>query len=208
MKHLSILGSTGSIGRNALKLVEMFPERFSVKALAAKTNTALLAEQIARFQPDIAVVYDEKRAYELKGLVPDQSRVEILHGEDGYRAAATHGSLDTVIAAMVGAAGLIPALAAIEAGKDIALANKETLVAAGEVIMDAVKKNQVSLMPIDSEHSAIFQCLNGEKRADVSKIILTCSGGALTRMPPVVSQGMSGFFGLSFTITIWPAWRS
>ncbi|MFC1814888.1 1-deoxy-D-xylulose-5-phosphate reductoisomerase [Thermodesulfobacteriota bacterium] len=177
MKHLAILGSTGSIGCNALKIVEMFPERFSVKALAAKTNTALLAEQINRFHPDIAVVFDEKRALELQGTIPAKSGVEILHSQEGYRNAATYGPVDMVIAAMVGAAGLMPALAAIESGKEIALANKETLVMAGAIVMKTASGKGIQILPIDSEHSAIFQCLLGQRRQDLAKILLTASGG-------------------------------
>ena len=152
MKHLSILGSTGSIGRNTLKIVELFPERFTVKALAAKTNTALLANQIQRFAPDIAVVIDETRAIE-------------------------------VVSAMVGAAGLIPTLDAIEAGKDIALANKETLVIAGEIVVEKAKRHGVQIFPVDSEHSAIFQCISGNRQQDLDKILLTGSGGPFLNLP-------------------------
>ncbi|MBW2607649.1 MAG: 1-deoxy-D-xylulose-5-phosphate reductoisomerase, partial [Deltaproteobacteria bacterium] len=159
MKLLSILGSTGSIGRNTLKIVEKFPERFAVKALAGKDNIELLAKQIKRFCPEIAVVFDEKRAHELKNILPVESDVEIMHGQDGYRAAATHDNVEMVVTAVVGAAGLLPTLAAIEAGKDIALANKETLVMAGEIVIQKAADKGVKILPIDSEHSAIFQCI-------------------------------------------------
>ncbi len=177
MKYLSILGSTGSIGRNALKIVEMFPERFAVKALAAKKNIELLASQIERFRPEIVVVFDEKRALELKKILPLPCNAEIMHGDDGYRVAATHDSVDMVVSAMVGAAGLIPTLAAIDAGKQIALANKETLVMAGEIVMKRAEQKGIKILPIDSEHSAIFQCLKGHRKEDLSKILLTASGG-------------------------------
>jgi 1-deoxy-D-xylulose-5-phosphate reductoisomerase len=183
MKNLSILGSTGSIGRNALEIVAMFPERFTVKALAAKDNISLLAGQVEKFSPDIAVVFDETRAVELKHLIPSGSRVEIMYGQDGYRSAATYDSVDMVVTAVVGAAGLIPTLAAIEAGKNIALANKETLVMAGEMVIKMAARNRVKIIPIDSEHSAIFQCIAGNRREDLDKILLTASGGPFLNRP-------------------------
>ena len=183
MKNLSILGSTGSIGRNALEIVAMFPERFTVKALAAKDNISLLAGQVEKFSPDIAVVFDETRAVELKHLIPSGSRVEIMYGQDGYRSAATYDSVDMVVTAVVGAAGLIPTLAAIEAGKNIALANKETLVMAGEMVIKMAARNRVKIIPIDSEHSAIFQCIAGNRKQDLDKILLTASGGPFLNRP-------------------------
>ncbi len=183
LKLLSILGSTGSIGCNVLKIVEFFPERFAVKALAAANNVALLAKQIERFRPEIAVVLDEKKALELKKILPAGTGVEILYGEDGYRTAAAHGSVDMVVVAIVGAAGLIPTLTAIEAGKTIALANKETLVMAGEIVMKMADEKGVKILPVDSEHSAIFQCLAGHRKKDLSKILLTASGGPFLNRP-------------------------
>jgi len=181
MKYLSILGSTGSIGRNTLSIVKMFPERFAVSALAAKENVALLAEQIGQFSPEIAVVFDEQRAVELKKRLPATSHVEILYGEEGYRTAATSG--DMAVTAVVGAAGLLPTLAAIDAGKDIALANKETLVMAGEIVMKRAADKGIKILPVDSEHSAIFQCLAGQRREDMDKILLTASGGPFLNCP-------------------------
>jgi len=183
MKNLSILGSTGSIGRNALEIVEMFPERFSVKALTAKNNTTLLARQVERLDPEIAVVFDESRALELKSLLKSGSGVEIMYGQDGYKNAATHDSVDMVVTAVVGSAGLIPTIAAIEAGKNIALANKETLVMAGEIVVKRAAINSVKILPIDSEHSAIFQCIAGNRRQDLDKILLTASGGPFLDRP-------------------------
>lgn len=184
MKFLSILGSTGSIGRNTLKIVEKFPERFGVKALAGKGNIELLAKQIKRFCPEIAVVFDEKRAHELKNILPvEEFDVEIMYGQDGYRAAATHDNVEMVVTAVVGAAGLLPTLAAIEAGKDIALANKETLVMAGEIVIQKAADKGVKILPIDSEHSAIFQCIEGQRREDLEKIHLTASGGPFLNKP-------------------------
>ncbi len=187
-KNLSILGSTGSIGRNTLKIVEMFPERFAVRAIAAKTNVALLAEQIEQFAPEVAVVFDEARAIELRNrldasAVSKTSKVDILHGEAGYMAAAAHDSVDMMVTAVVGAAGLRPTLAAIDAGKDIALANKETLVMAGEIVMTRAADKGVNILPVDSEHSAIFQCLAGQRREDLDKILLTASGGPFRNTP-------------------------
>ena len=183
MKNLSILGSTGSIGRNALEIVEMFPERFSVKALTAKNNTTLLARQVERLDPEIAVVFDESRALELKSLLKSGSGVEIMYGQDGYKNAATHDSVDMVVTAVVGSAGLIPTIAAIEAGKNIALANKETLVMAGEIVVKRAAINSAKILPIDSEHSAIFQCIAGNRRQDLDKILLTASGGPFLDRP-------------------------
>ena len=183
MKNLSILGSTGSIGRNTLKIVEMFRDRFKVKALAAANNVELLARQIETFHPEIAVVFDENRALELKNVLPSGADVEILHGEDGYRAAATYDSVEMVVTAMVGAAGLMPTLAAIEAGKNIALANKETLVMAGEIVVKKAAEKNISILPIDSEHSAVFQCIAGHRREDMDKILLTASGGPFLNKP-------------------------
>jgi len=183
MKRLSILGSTGSIGGNVLNIVEKFPQDFAVDVLAAKDNVALLARQIEQFRPVLAVVYDEKRARELKDLIGSAGHVEILYGDSGYQKAATVDSVDMTVTAMVGAAGLIPTLAAIEAGKTIALANKETLVMAGNLVMQQAAQKGVDILPIDSEHSAIFQCLQGERNEDVDKILLTASGGPFLNRP-------------------------
>ena len=191
MKCLSILGSTGSIGCNVLNIVEMFPQELTVKVLAAKSNVALLARQIVQFHPDLAVVFDEKRARELKDLIPSEVDVEILYGEMGYRRAAAYEAADMTVTAMVGAAGLMPTLAAIEAGKTIALANKETLVMAGDLVMQRAAEKGINILPIDSEHSAIFQCLQGERKEDVAKILLTGSGGPFLKRPKEDFVGIS-----------------
>lgn len=177
MKTISVLGSTGSIGRNVLKIVEMFPDRFAVHALAAGRNVDLLAKQVARFSPQLAVVFDRAHADRLKAQLPPRSPVEIAWGPSGYEAAATLDSVETVVSAIVGAAGLLPTLAAVDAGKQIALANKETLVMAGELVMQRAADKGVRILPVDSEHSAIFQCLAGQRKADFAKILLTASGG-------------------------------
>ncbi len=177
MKRLSILGSTGSIGRNVLRVVDQFPQRFSVAALSAGRNVELLAEQVERFTPEMVAVLDEGVAQRLKELVGGKRRLEILHGLDGYRTAATLHSSDLVVSAMVGSAGLLPTMAALEAGKSVALANKESLVMAGELVMSTARDKGASIIPVDSEHSAIFQCLAGHRREDLKEIVLTASGG-------------------------------
>ena len=183
MKQISLLGSTGSIGTNTLKVVTDFPDRFSVTALAAKSNTVLLAEQIRQFRPALAVVYSKRHASELKARLSLDIDVEILWGEKGYTTAAAHPQADVVVNAMVGAAGLGPTLAAINAGKDIAFANKETLVMAGEIVMAGAADKKVQILPIDSEHSAIFQCLSGNRKSDLKRIFLTGSGGPFAHRP-------------------------
>lgn len=182
MKQLSILGSTGSIGRNVLNVVEMFPDKFGVKALAAKNNIELLSEQVERFRPEIVSVFDEKTAENLKKRLHPGSDTEVIYGEAGYKSVAMWDSSDVVLSAMVGASGLVPTLAAIEAGKMVALANKETLVMAGDIVMKHAAEKGVRIMPVDSEHSAIFQCMEGNRIVDVDKIILTGSGGPFLRM--------------------------
>jgi 1-deoxy-D-xylulose-5-phosphate reductoisomerase len=184
-KALSILGSTGSIGTSTLKIVSQFEDRFSVKALTGYTNIDKLANQIEQFRPEIAVVKDREYAENLKKKLSltFASALKILYGREGYTAAATLEGVDMVVGAMVGAAGLLPILAAIESGKEVALANKETLVMAGELVMSKVRAKGVKLLPIDSEHSAIFQCLNGNRRQDLEQILLTASGGPFRTLP-------------------------
>jgi 1-deoxy-D-xylulose-5-phosphate reductoisomerase len=183
MKPISILGSTGSIGRSALSIVRMFPDRFGVKALAAKRNVELLAEQIREFGPEAAAVYDEQSARSLKALLPSSNRTRVVHGDDGYRAVAAWESAEMTLSALVGAAGLLPTLAAIEAGKTIALANKETLVMAGGIVTAKAAERGVRILPVDSEHSAIFQCLQGQQREGLAQILLTASGGPFLDRP-------------------------
>lgn len=183
MKSLALLGSTGSIGRGTLKIVARFPNEFRVKTLAAKTNIARLRDQIVSFHPEAVAVFDQETAGKLKGCLPEGLNVKILFGAEGYRAVATWEGVDMTVGAMVGAAGLEPVMAAIAAGKDVALANKETLVMAGELVKVAVARHGVRLLPIDSEHSAIFQCLHGHRPQDLDKIILTASGGPFLNTP-------------------------
>jgi len=184
-KNLTILGSTGSIGRNLLQIVEQFPDRLHVIALAAKSNIRLLTQQIERFNPKVAVVYNAENAHSLREALPANHTVKILYGDTGYQEAATLADIDTVVTAVVGAAGLMPTLAAIDAGKEIALANKETLVMAGGLVMRQAAEAGVRILPIDSEHSAIFQCLHGQRQEDFERIFLTASGGPFLNTPQV-----------------------
>lgn len=175
MKSISLLGSTGSIGRQTLEVVAANPDKLKIRAIAAHTSDELLEEQIKMCQPDIAVLSDKEAAARLCKRY--HGKTEILAGEEGLLAAATYDGADTVLASMVGYAGLRPTMAAIECGKDIALANKETLVAAGSLVMQAVAEHKVSLTPVDSEHSAIFQSLRGGKENEVKRLLITASGG-------------------------------
>ncbi|MCR4641479.1 MAG: 1-deoxy-D-xylulose-5-phosphate reductoisomerase [Lachnospiraceae bacterium] len=177
MKTIAILGSTGSIGTQTLDILREYPGRYRVSALAAGRNDRLLEEQIREFKPSVAVLYDEEAAARLRPAVSDIPGLKVLSGMDGLIEAATLSGTDMVLTAVVGMIGIRPTIAAINAGKDIALANKETLVCAGHIIMPLIKEKGVSLYPVDSEHSAIFQSLNGEPKERLSKIWLTCSGG-------------------------------
>jgi len=176
MKKISILGSTGSIGCSALDVIEKNRERFQVVALAAGKNISLLKKQIEKFQPKIVAIDSKENALKLREVLTAKSKVKIFYGEEGLKEIASFPSA-IVISAISGAAGLIPTLAAIEAGNDIALANKETMVMAGEIVTKRSKKKGVKIIPVDSEHSAIFQCLEGSKRENMRRIILTASGG-------------------------------
>lgn len=183
MKRLSILGSTGSIGTSALEIVRLHPDRFSICSLTGATNMALLAEQVEEFKPQMVAVLDEAHALSLTRLLKHSHKPDIVYGQTGYIEAAAYKDTDLTLLAMVGAAGLKPALAAIEAGKQIALANKETLVMAGEIVMERARANNVEIRPVDSEHSAIYQSLMGNRRKDLSKIYLTASGGPFRTRP-------------------------
>ncbi len=190
MKKLSILGSTGSIGVSTLEIVAAHPDRFEVVALTAGNNLELLRRQIERFKPQLAVVLTEASAKVLREALP-RSKTEILHGVPGLIAAATVTDTDMVVAAIVGAAGLVPTAAAISAGKDVALANKETLVTAGHLIMEMVREQGSRLYPVDSEHSAVFQSLQGHRTEDVRRIILTASGGPFFNLSPAQLEQVS-----------------
>jgi len=183
LKRIAILGSTGSIGRSALQVIEQFPNRFQVVALAAGRNVDLLIEQIQRFRPKVAAVLDQELANDLASRLPADIGVEVFAGSQGYQNIANCTDADMVLSSMVGAAGLIPTLSAIRAGKDVALANKETLVMAGALVMEEVRRYQIRLLPVDSEHNAIFQALEGHRREDLKRILLTASGGPFLNLP-------------------------
>ncbi len=183
MKTVSVLGSTGSIGVATLDVVLKNPKRFKIASLAAGKNIRLLASQIELFRPARVSVATSKDAEALRALVGRKRRVEILFGQEGACRVAADKNADIVVAAISGAAGLLPTLAAIEAGKDIALANKETMVMAGSIVRQRAKHKGVKILPVDSEHSAIFQCLNGQPKRLLKRIILTASGGPFLHYP-------------------------
>jgi 1-deoxy-D-xylulose-5-phosphate reductoisomerase len=170
-RKLAILGSTGSIGTQALDVVKKFPEDYQVAALSCNSNIELLKKQIEEFKPKIVAVFDEEKADLLKTDIP------VYKGMDGLLRVASLGEAHTVINSLVGSIGVLPTIKAIENLKNVALANKETLVTAGKLVMEKVKFHKVALLPIDSEHSAILQCIHGENPKDVNKITITCSGG-------------------------------
>ena len=176
--NITILGATGSIGTQALKVVDDLKGQkdITVRAITGNSNTVLLEEQARQYKPQIAVVADPKKYTDLKTRLADTG-TEVLCGEEGLCRAATLDDVQMVLSSIVGFAGLVPTMKAIEAGKDIALANKETLVTAGALFTDAVKKHGIRLLPVDSEHSAIFQSMHGGSRAELKKILLTASGG-------------------------------
>jgi len=178
MKRITILGSTGSIGKNTMEIIERFPDKFKVVGLAVKDNIQLLETQIKACSPEVVAVFDESAGKKLKkrGLP-----VEILSGDKGLIELAALNNIDMVVSAIAGSAGLMPTLTAVIAGKNIALASKESLVMAGSIIMAEALKRKIMVIPVDSEHSAIFQCLNGRRSDEIQKIILTASGGPFLR---------------------------
>jgi len=190
MKKIVILGATGSIGTSALDIIRRFPHHFELIGLTAKSN-GLKLEQIAReFEPKLVALQDEKAAQALD-IRLSATKVEVLAGQEGIVSVACLAEADLVISAIVGAAGLLPTLSAIQAGKTVALANKEPLVMAGEIIQKAASRRGVSILPIDSEHSAIFQVLVGEKYTQIKRVILTASGGPLLGMSPEMKRSIS-----------------
>jgi 1-deoxy-D-xylulose-5-phosphate reductoisomerase len=182
MKGIALLGSTGSVGVTTLDVISRFLERFRVVAMAAGQNLDLFTEQIRRFKPELVSVATPELARDLKNRLGGE-KVDIVHGMDGAIAVATHRDAQFVMSAIVGAVGLRPTLAAAKAGKDVGFANKETLVVAGEVMTRAVRDSGSKLLPVDSEHNAIFQCLEGRQRSNVKRIILTASGGPFLKLP-------------------------
>lgn len=174
MKKVIILGSTGSIGTQTLDVIKNFRENFEIVGLTAYNNVELLSKQIREFNPKVVAVKDEDKANQLRENL--KKNVEILTGSKGLQEIVKYDA-DLVVVAVEGIAGLIPTVTAIQRGKDIALANKEVLVTAGQIVMDLVKKKDITLLPVDSEHSAILQCLRGNDKKEVSRLILTASGG-------------------------------
>ncbi len=177
MKKVTILGSTGSIGLSALDIIEKNPDRFRIVSLVAGENIKKLKEQIEKFRPKVVAVKTKQAAITLRELITAKTRIKIIYDDEGVQEAASYPSADIVISAIAGSAGLLPTLAAIDAGKDVALANKETMVMAGEIVTGRAKKNKTKIIPVDSEHSAIFQCLEGNDKENLKRIILTASGG-------------------------------
>ncbi len=182
MKKISILGATGSIGTSTLDVIRRNQSTFGVTALSAGRNLPLLKDQIEEFAPKVVAVIDERHADELRETLGRSCKTKILHGAEGYKEVAALGESDMVVSAIVGAAGLLPTVAAIEAGKDIALANKETMVMAGRLVVEKALSRGVKIIPVDSEHSAIFQCISGNNRNTIRRIILTASGGPFFRL--------------------------
>lgn len=184
MKAITLLGSTGSIGTQTLDILEHHRDQFRLVGIAAGNNVALLAQQVRQFQPEVVAICNPEKVGELQdalaGLDPQP---QILAGDEGIVEVARYGDAEAVVTGIVGCAGLLPTLAAIEAGKDIALANKETLIAGGPVVLPLVQKHGVKLLPADSEHSAIFQCLQGVPEGGLRRILLTASGGAFRDWP-------------------------
>jgi 1-deoxy-D-xylulose-5-phosphate reductoisomerase len=184
MKPITLLGSTGSIGTQTLDIVAQYSDRFRVVGLAAGGNVELLAEQIRRFQPEIVAIADQSKFAALKEAISGVTPQPILLvGNEGIETVAAYGDAQTVVTGIVGCAGLLPTIAAIKAGKDIALANKETLIAAGSVVLPLIKQHGVKILPADSEHSAIFQCLQGLPAGGLRRILLTASGGSFRDLP-------------------------
>ena len=184
MKRLAILGSTGSIGRSALAVVDAHPSRLQVVALAAGDNAALLADQVRRYRPEVVAMATSDSVDRLREACGAGGSATMTSGAEGLIAVATHPSVDIVICASAGTAGLEAVLAAIEAGKTIALANKEVLVMAGALVTDAARRRAVAILPVDSEHNAVHQCLHGRKREEIRRLILTASGGPFREFTP------------------------
>ena len=183
MKRIAILGSTGSIGRSALAVVDAHPSRLRVAALAAGDNAALLAEQIEQYKPRVAAIASATGLDRLRSALSSTATTRVLPGGEGMLEVATHPDVDIVICASAGTAGLEAVLAAIEAKKTIALANKEVLVMAGALVTEAARRNSVSILPVDSEHNAIHQCLHGRNPVEIRRLILTASGGPFRELP-------------------------
>src|SRR5580704_9361107 len=204
MKSLSILGSTGSIGRQTLNVVESLPEQFKITALAAGNNLNELLPQIERHHPELVSVADEKRADELSRLLREKNlrAPEIHHGREGMLAVAIHPNTEIVLSAAVGVVGLEATYEAVKLGRTVALSNKEVLVAAGELVMAAAAKSGRELLPVDSEHNAVHQCLRGGDHGEVRRLVLTASGGPFRKTPLAVLKDVTPEQALAH-----PNWR-
>src|SRR5213082_167651 len=185
MKRIAVLGSTGSIGRSTLSVVESYPDRFKVVSLAAGKNVEAALEQAKRWRPRVVSLSSERDADQLRNHLKDAGlgQIDVMHGPSGIVSVATHPDADFVVSAIVGVAGLEATYAAVCAGKTIGLANKECLVAAGELIIAAAREHNVALLPIDSEHNAVHQCMRGGTPSEVKEIWLTASGGPFRNTP-------------------------
>jgi len=181
-QRLAVLGATGSIGTQTLDVVRLFPDRFDVRALTCGANVDLLTEQAREFRPEVVVAGSAPKAKTLRHRLSSLD-IEVLAGEEGLRHVAARDDVDSVVAAVVGFAGLVPVLAALRAGKRVALANKETMVVGGDLVQEAVEEGDGELLPVDSEHSAIFQCIAGESERTVETVVLTASGGPFRTRP-------------------------
>jgi 1-deoxy-D-xylulose-5-phosphate reductoisomerase len=202
VKTVTVLGSTGSVGRRTLELIAGFPDEFRVGGLAARgSNVALVAEQVRLHRPDAVALLDPGAADTLARALPEP-RPEVLAGPEGLVALAASVKAEVVVSALVGGAGLLPTLAAIRAGRTVALANKETLVMAGALMTAAAREHGVALLPVDSEHSAIFQCLAGGRMSEVKRLVLTASGGPFARLPAEALEGVTVAQALQH-----PTWR-
>ena len=201
MKNISILGSTGSIGTQTLEVISCFPDKFRVVGLSAGNNIDLLAKQATQFRPDMVSIKSESNIGELKSKLNDDN-IDIFFGEQGASNVASHPDADLVVSAMVGASGLKPTIAAIKAGKDIALANKETLVMAGKLITEEAKNRDVNIIPVDSEHNAIYQIIKISDRKHLKRIILTASGGPFLNTPAQEMNNISVASALNH-----PTWK-
>ncbi len=188
-QRIVVLGSSGSIGRQALQVVDSYPDRFKIMGLAVHRNIQLLEQQVRKYKPSFAAVAEPKEAAALRRRTADLPTV-ILSGSEGLQEMAASPHYDLLLAAVVGFSGLLPTLEAIKGGKTIALANKETLVAAGELVMALAREKRVSIIPVDSEHSAIYQCLQGEDRTTIARLLLTASGGPFLGLKKEELKGM------------------
>ena len=202
IKRIAIFGSTGSIGTQALDVIATNPDKFSAEVLTAHTNDELLVQQALRFNPNVVVIGDEKKYLKVKEAL-SSTDIKVFSGEKALEEVASMDVYDLMLAGIVGYAGFKPTLKAIDQGKAVALANKETLVVAGDIVMRKAVENRVPVIPVDSEHSAIFQCLVGETRNRIEKVILTASGGPFIGRNPITWLMLRGSMPYNIQIGVW-----